>query len=83
VADHEFGQPALIALGRRQVGDLAAAAQDGDAVRGGDDLRQLVRNEDDAETARSQFLQVANRVSDSCGVRTAVGSSSTSTLASR
>ena len=82
-ADHQRGQAALgRALGRHRV-DLLAAPQDRHAVGDVEHLVELVRDEDDRRAVLRSVRSTRNRSCDSCAVSTAVGSSSTSTLAPR
>ena len=55
-ADHHFGQPGHVGVLRTALGDELSVPQDGDAVRGVDDLVQPVRDKDDGDAARGDIL---------------------------
>ena len=59
--------------------DRAPRAKDGDPIRDRHHLVQLVRDDDHGVPSCAMTWSVRKRPSDSCGVRTAVGSSRTST----
>ncbi len=63
-AHHQLGQAPPVGLGDRQVGHPPAAAQDHDAVAQGQDLGQLVGDEDQAHAALGQAPQDAEQLLD-------------------
>ena len=75
--DHQAGEALLGRAGRRQRLDLLAAPQHGDPVGDLGHLVQLVADEDDRLPLLGEAADDLEQLPASCGVSTAVGSSST------
>jgi hypothetical protein len=80
--DHHRGELG-VGCGGLGLADDLAETDDGDAVGDRAHLAQLVRDEHDRRALVAQLRMIAISSSVSCGVSTAVGSSKTSTFASR
>ena len=82
-ADHQLGEVVLARLARDAAAHDLAPTDDRDAVGDGQDLVELVTDEDDAVALGRETPQHSEDLDGLLGVRTAVGSSRTRMRASR